>query len=1282
MVKRRRLIKVAALLIAVLVLLVTIALLYLNFADLSGWRDTLATVASDAIGRELKINGEFRPEIGFTTRIVASDITLANPAWSDDLHMVSVDHLAGEIDLLSIFFGALTIGDVQITGARVLFEVDPEGDFNWALGSGEEPGGDGGEFEMVIGHALLDDTELVYRSAQDPPLQATVSHLEFTDDGTGMLDLDLEGSLEGAPLEISGRLGTFTGLINANAVKHDLTGRFADAEFSLRGAIDDLGSLTGVDGEFSASGSELEQITDSFGAETIIDGPFTVKASVRPSVSGFDFDFDAAAGGVNARMTGVVDSLTGPTSLDATVNASGPSIRTVGALTGIADLPEEEFSVSGGVRWEGFPIHFKQLEIVVGDNTLSADGVLGAPPQMLGTDFEVQGRGPNVSSIGALAGIDLPRDRFTIAGRVVRVEGALQFDQVEASIGRTILRAEGTVGDPPDYAGTTLTLHAEGPNIAHFNHLIGIELPAEPFTIDGTLAQGNEAITLEGASARLGDTSLRVDGSLKTEKGLSGTSLRIEANGPDASQLSTLIGLNDLPAEAWSVAGGVAILDSGLRLDGVSAAVGSLEAHGDGRLSTTKGLIGTDLQLRGSDPDLAHGIAIFGVRGFPRIAARVEGRIRVEAGGYRLDGTTGTAGDIDVAVDGLIGRSHLEGTNGHVSVHGPRLSSLGVYFRQTGLPDAPFSVAGDLHINNGAYELGDVVVRVDHNRATIDGTLYPAQGLIGTDVQIDVTTPDLGQAGRLAAGLFELPVLPAEPLTLATRLHVDEAGYEIDGLRATLDRAVATVDGRVGPASDLVGTNLTVTADGPNASLLSALTGVTVPVAPFKVSGRIERTEDLFIFDRVAVRLGGHSVDLHGSLGEKPHLIGTDLDLHASGPGTALIADLTGSGKLPDKPFAVGGLFHGTPEQFTVKDLEITLGESDLKGTLEVDIRSKPQITAKVSSNHIAFGTLTPRPSGQDDQAPAPKTSPGKSKPGLVFSEEPIDFGWLRRANADVNITIGILQLPVERFHDFELQAHLVDGRLDINRIAMVGSREGSGSGSLVLEPAGDGYRGELDLDLNGIHFDPPGEDVHDAASAPPIDFEVRLNAKGTSPHEFASSSNGSIQIIAGSGVMDNRVLDLISADILLTLLKAFNPFAKDDAATELECAVMFLTFDQGVANLQPMALQSNKMTMLGDGRIDLQTEKLNLEWITKPRKGIGVSASMITNPYIKLGGTLANPAIELKPMEAVASTGVAVATMGISLVAKGMLDRVTAEKKVCKKALEEIEEKRQTNAD
>jgi len=1271
--KPRRAFKVAAVVIAVPILLLLLLLLYLNFADLSGWKDTVAQIASDAIGRELRINGEFQPEIGFTTRVVATDITLGNAEWSDDPQMVSVDRLAGEIDLLSVLFGPITIHDVEITGAHVLFEVGSEGRFNWALGGGKPGEGSGGEVELIIRHAAVNDLQLVYAPLDRHTLRAALAHFEFTEDGTGMLDLDLEGSLEEQPIEISGKIGTFIGLINAGAVEHDLRGRFADAEFSLRGGIGDLGSLTGVEGVASASGPELGQITASLGFDSDLNGPFSVEGSAKPSASGSDIDLEASAGGLVAHITGVVDSLTKPKLLDATVTASGPSIRVVGALTGVADLPDEEFSVSGGVRWEGFPITFKQVEITVGANTLSAEGVLGAPPQMMGTDFRIRGKGPNASSLGALAGIDLPREGFSVKGRVVRVEGGLAVETTELRVGRTVIRVDGTVGDSPSYAGTTLGIHAEGPNLALFDRLVGAHLPAQAFVIEGRLAKGEEALKLDGVSARVGSTKLRADGTLKMVKGLVGATLWVDAEGSDATDLRALAGLGDLPGEAWTARGGVTILDSGLRLDGVSATVGSLEAHGDGLLSTTKGFVGTDLQLRGGDPDLSHGISIFGVKGFPRVAANVEGRLRVEAGGYRLDSATGTAGDIDIAADGLIGRSDLDGTVGHVSVHGPRLSSLGPYFRLDGLPPAPFSVVGDLQIDEGTCRLEDLFAEIDRNRVTFNGTVMPVKGLLGTDVQIEVTAPDLGRAGRLTAGFTKLPDLPAEPLTLAVHLRIDEAGYEIDGLHATLDRAVATVDGRFGPASDLVGTNLTVTADGPSASLFSAFSGVTVPEAPFKVSGRLERTEDLLIFDRVAVRLGRHSVDLHGSLGEEPHLIGTDLDLHASGPGTGLIAQLTGYDKLPDKPFAIGGVFHGTSEKFTAENLEITLGESDLRGSLDVDIRGKPQVTAKFASNHLELGELAPRPPSRDDQTPAPQTATRSSKAGLVFSEKPIDFGWLRRADGDVDITIDSLQLPVERFHDFELEARLVDGRLDINRIAMDGSREGNGSGSLVLEPVGDSYRAELELDLNAIRFDVPGEGATDAASSPPVDFEVKMQAQGASPHEFASSSNGSIQIVVGKGVMDSRVVDMITADILLTLLNAFNPFAKEDVATELQCAVVQVKFENGLARFEPMAMQSDKMTMLGKGRIDFGTEKLDLDWVTKPRKGIGISASMITNPYIKLGGTLAKPAIELKPMEAMASTGVAVATMGISLVAKGMLDRVTAEKKVCEQALEEI---------
>jgi hypothetical protein len=80
--------------------------------------------------------------------------------------------------------------------------------------------------------------------------------------------------------------------------------------------------------------------------------------------------------------------------------------------------------------------------------------------------------------------------------------------------------------------------------------------------------------------------------------------------------------------------------------------------------------------------------------------------------------------------------------------------------------------------------------------------------------------------------------------------------------------------------------------------------------------------------------------------------------------------------------------------------------------------------------------------------------------------------------------------------------------------------------------------------------------------------------------------------------------------------------------------------------------------------------------WTLKPRKGVGISAGSIANPYVKLGGTLSSPALEVKTLKAVTSTGAAVATAGLTVLFRGFYDRITAEKKVCVEALEKAQRK------
>ncbi len=136
---------------------------------------------------------------------------------------------------------------------------------------------------------------------------------------------------------------------------------------------------------------------------------------------------------------------------------------------------------------------------------------------------------------------------------------------------------------------------------------------------------------------------------------------------------------------------------------------------------------------------------------------------------------------------------------------------------------------------------------------------------------------------------------------------------------------------------------------------------------------------------------------------------------------------------------------------------------------------------------------------------------------------------------------------------------------------------------------------------------------------------------------------------------------------------EAVNPFVKQEPNTQVVCGVYFVDVKDGVIAIDPGAvLQTDKLNMFASGIVDLNTEKVNVNFNTSARKGIGVSAGDFINPFIRIGGTMANPKLTLDPKGTVVEGGVAVATVGLSIVAKGLWGRWIAEKDPCGKFIEE----------
>jgi len=87
---------------------------------------------------------------------------------------------------------------------------------------------------------------------------------------------------------------------------------------------------------------------------------------------------------------------------------------------------------------------------------------------------------------------------------------------------------------------------------------------------------------------------------------------------------------------------------------------------------------------------------------------------------------------------------------------------------------------------------------------------------------------------------------------------------------------------------------------------------------------------------------------------------------------------------------------------------------------------------------------------------------------------------------------------------------------------------------------------------------------------------------------------------------------------------------------------------------------------VVAGGELDLHTEALQVDFNTRPRTGIGISAGMFATPFIQIAGTLASPRLGVGAKGAAAGAAAAM-TGGMTVIAQGLFDRARGEQDLCK---------------
>jgi uncharacterized protein involved in outer membrane biogenesis len=911
----------------------------------------------------------------------------------------------------------------------------------------------------------------------------------------------------------------------------------------------------------------------------------------------------------------------------------------------------------------------------LGELDVGADLRVDDIARPVNTELDLRIRGPGADYLTSRFGVrNLGSGPLVVDGTVrPSADGAGFEGRLTGQVGQFNVKLEVELADPAALRRLRVNLAVAGPDLSFAGGLAGVNrLPPEPFDLAADVERAGEAVTIRGATLALADSRAAVSGTIRQFKALAGNDVTFSFSGSDLARFRDAFGLPAALTGAFDIAGTVKA-EGGAELIDVQAATAPGRLKVAGRLGPSPRYYGTRLAISASAPSLAGVAMLAGANGLPAVAFTATGDVEWTETGARIRRGQLRAGRDQVAVDGLVARQPLgPGTDLTWSLSGPDLRRFAAGLRVDGLPAGAFDLRGRLRREPNLSRLDDV-------QGTVAGTEVRLAGRIadqprrGTTLDLSVEGPRL----EAFAGLFPGYPLPAGEFRLAGGLALTPKRVALTGMRVAAAGAQGTVDADIELPLSAVRGEFLIAAKGKDVSrFLPRLGSTRTAAVPFdlrvrgRAQGRTWRLDEAE-FSTDAARISGS-----GNLDWAPDFSATALKV------TVSAADLSAAGRLfavdlPAQPFNLTAEFSGTPTAFRVEKATGRLGNSDFDGRLHLELAKRPVLDVDFRSDVLDLTPFLGEP--PPETASATSGSPGpvrRRKSPRLISDTPIPLGWLNRLDGSLAVQARRALFATIALDDLRLAARLRDGKLTLDSADLKAPPDGRLALRGGVEQRAGGVAVRLEANGTGVSLarldDTPA--VRDRRPRAHLDLE--LAGEGATWRELAQSLDGRLRLTAGPGAVPAGNLDALFGGITRDLVAAVMPGVARRDTVDVRCMAAFAGVTDGVVQTTPaLVIQTDRVNVISHGTIDLGTEAIAFYLSTAPRKGrVDVTVAEIVNPYMMVTGTLANPGLGVDRRGVLVTGGAAIATAGISILAKGVWDRMFRAEDTCAVAADEAD--------
>jgi uncharacterized protein involved in outer membrane biogenesis len=887
------------------------------------------------------------------------------------------------------------------------------------------------------------------------------------------------------------------------------------------------------------------------------------------------------------------------------------------------------------------PERARSMDIVIEGLTVTPDG-----NDILDLDFQGTINGMPLWAEGKLG----PWPNF-LDGKDISAD-------LDLTLGTLRLSVTGLAADLPYLQGIVAEAVLTGPDAGRVIGRLGLPPLADgPFEIRAEIAnlEDSHRVRVEG---NLGAIDVLASGRIDRFIAAQSAELDISIAGPDFEHVAKLFGIDGAPAAAFRLAGELTLDGVEVGLRGTRLSIGSNSVTVNGNLDFSPAVPDLALTIAAEGPDFSVIGPFLGRQDIPPQLFAINGEVRKEGALWQAQSVEAVIGANRITADGSLRAGSRDDSQISFRAVGPDLSSLQGLTGLHGLPAEPFDVTALLRSNPEGVSVDEVVGVFGGNRLEAEGILTDRSGLQGTTLRLHVVGTELANLALLTG----IPHLPAGPFDVSGELRFDDEWFVFDEAAATFGDLSATASGRVGLAGQDGEFAVTFTLNGPDAAQFQALPWLA-PFSgePFAIAGGIEGAGAAIELTNVSLEIGQLRLSADGTLSLSPMSNDSNLAFSAAGPNLQRVGQMFGSDMLAVRDFEVSGEVTGTPGGFTMRNFNARVGKDDINGEFTADLRYKPHVSGRLTSTFLDLSERLQPP--LDPKGPPRQSSAAER--GLIFSDRPIDGKLLGAADIDLEMQVARLRTNTLDVTDFVLAVRLFDGDLRIDPISMT-QGAGSFAGRVHFSPVAGGYLLETTLEADNLHIGLAASEDQRASTLPPVSGKISLRGSGASLHEIVASANGRVAVRQGKGQVKEFISAMLFRDVVLEALRTINPLRRKETTRSLDCGIYEISLVEGIATLDQVAIQTNQLLFVATGSLDLNTENLNVNFRAKPREGLGVSLGTLANSFLGVRGTLASPRVSIDPKGSVTTTGAAVATGGLSLLARGVWDRLSAARNIC----------------